>query len=356
MSRNATRKFLGSSQLYLNRVFCSTSTKTCDTSAGAAGAAVTRFGERSGWKQNQSQNQKHLGYSSLSKAHLQPFNQPEEHGGEVMLTRGEGVYVYDTNGKEYLDGLSGLWSNSLGNGNERIIAAASNQMKKLAYQHTFWNRTTDIAEEYSSKLVEFCQPSLGVTQTFFSSGGSDANDTNMKLAWYYWTAMGKPDKVKIIAREKAYHGVTAIAASVSGMPKMHKGFGPLPLPWVSHVSTPHYWRNGFPGETEEEYSSRLAKELEDLILREGPDTISAFIAEPVMGAGGVIPPPKGYFEKIQPVLRKYDILFILDEVRVLSYSYRLWIQLHSCFYLLDLHFFASLLTPTIGYHRLWAPW
>ena len=261
-----------------------------------------------------------------------------------------------SNGKEYLDGLSGLWSNSLGNGNERIIAAASNQMKKLAYQHTFWNRTTDIAEEYSSKLVEFCQPSLGVTQTFFSSGGSDANDTNMKLAWYYWTAMGKPDKVKIIAREKAYHGVTAIAASVSGMPKMHKGFGPLPLPWVSHVSTPHYWRNGFPGETEEEYSSRLAKELEDLILREGPDTISAFIAEPVMGAGGVIPPPKGYFEKIQPVLRKYDILFILDEVRVLSYSYRLWIQLHSCFYLLDLHFFASLLTPTIGYHRLWAPW
>ena len=248
-------------------------------------------------------------------SNLAPFTNPaeKETRAAVVLTRGEGVYVWDNEGKKYLDGLAGLWSNALGNGNERIIEACHTQMKKLAYQHTFWNRTTDIAEEYSSRLVDFASHK-GVKQVFMSCGGSDANDTNVKLAWYYWNAVGQPTRKTVIARNQAYHGVTITASSMSGLSTIHKGYGPLPLPWVRHVSTPHYWKHGLPGETEEEYSSRLAKELEDLILREGPETIAAFIAEPVMGAGGVIPPPKGYFQKIQPVLKKYDILFILDEV------------------------------------------
>jgi 4-aminobutyrate--pyruvate transaminase len=231
----------------------------------------------------------------------------------VVMERGEGVYVYDTTGKKYLDGLAGLWSNALGNGNERIIEAATQQMKKLAYQHTFWNRTTERAEEYSEKLVNFASH-LGVEKVFMSSGGSDANDTNIKLAWYYWNAVGQPDRKMIIARKQAYHGVTITGASMSGIETMHKGFGPLPLPWVRHVSAPHYWKYGNPGETEEEYSTRLADELDKLIIQEGANNIAAFISEPVMGAGGVIPPPKGYFQKIQKVLRSHDILFILDEV------------------------------------------
>jgi len=248
-------------------------------------------------------------------SNLAPFTNPSEKDNRaaVVLTRGEGVYVYDNEGNKYLDGLAGLWSNSLGNGNERVIEAAHKQLKTLAYQHTFWNRTTDIAEEYSSRLVDFAKH-RGVVQTFMSCGGSDANDTNVKLAWYYWNAVGQPSRKTVIARSKAYHGVTITASSMSGLETIHKGYGPLPLPWVRHVSTPHYWKNGLPGETEEEYSTRLANELEELILKEGPETIAAYIAEPVMGAGGVIPPPKGYFEKTQAILRKYDILFILDEV------------------------------------------
>lgn len=246
---------------------------------------------------------------------IAPFTNPEDKDQiAVVITRGEGVYVYDTEGKKYLDGLAGLWSNSLGNGNERVIEAAHKQLKTLAYQHTFWNRTTDKAEEYSCELVDFASH-LGVEKVFMSSGGSDANDTNIKMAWYYWNAMGKPNKRTIIARKQAYHGVTMMAASMSGMASMHKGFGPIDsFQGVRHVSAPHYWKFSNPGETEDEYSTRLANELEQVILEQGPENIAAFIAEPVMGAGGVIPPPRGYFDKIVPILRKHDILFILDEV------------------------------------------
>ncbi len=241
------------------------------------------------------------GMSALASAtHLTAFTNPAEDSFEeaVMLTKGEGVHVWDTEGKRYLDSLSGLWSNALGCGNERLVNAATNQMRKLPYQHTFWNRTTDVAEAYADKLVEFSS-GIGATQAFFSSGGSDANDTNIKLAWYYWSAVGEPKRTKIIAREKGYHGVTITAASISGQPRMHAGFGPLPLDFVKHVSCPHYFKNGLEGETEDQYSSRLAKELDDLIVREGPETVACFIAEPIIGAGGVIPPPAGYFEKVQ---------------------------------------------------------
>jgi len=254
-------------------------------------------------------------FALASGSHLSAFTNPAEDSFEepVMLTRGEGVYVWDTEGKRYLDTLSGLWSNALGNGNDRIVNAATTQMKKLAYQHTFWNRTTDVAQEYADRLVNFSS-GIGATQAFFSSGGSDANDTNIKLAWYYWSALGEPQRTKIIAREKGYHGVTITAASISGQPKMHAGFGPLPLNFVKHVSCPHYFKYGLEGETEDQYSSRLAKEVDDLIVREGPETVACFIAEPICGAGGVIPPPAGYFEKVQAVLKKHGVLFIIDEV------------------------------------------
>ncbi|KAE9593426.1 putative transaminase [Lupinus albus] len=150
-------------------------------------------------------------------------------------------------------------------------------------------------------------------KAFFVNSGSEANDTMVKFAWYYYNALGQPNKKKFIARDRSYHGTTVASSSLSGLPTMHKKFN-LPLPFVLHTNCPHYWRYHLPGETEEEYSTRLANNLLELILKEGPDTIAAFIAEPLIGAGGVIPPPATYFEKIQAVLKKYDILFIVDEV------------------------------------------
>lgn len=152
-----------------------------------------------------------------------------------------------------------------------------------------------------------------MSKVFFTNSGSEANDSQVKLVWYYNNALGRPNKKKFIARSKAYHGSTLISASLTGLPALHQKFD-LPVPFVLHTDCPHYWRYHLPGETEEEYATRLANNLENLILKEGPETIAAFIAEPVMGAGGVIPPPKTYFDKIQAVVKKYDILFIADEV------------------------------------------
>ncbi|XP_023551964.1 gamma aminobutyrate transaminase 1, mitochondrial-like isoform X1 [Cucurbita pepo subsp. pepo] len=261
----------------------------------------------------------------------------------LIIERSEGSYVYDINGRKYLDSLAGLWCTSLGitictntnscsayiekfsfsklvkamlefvGGNEpRLVEAATKQLNVLPFYHSFWNRTTRPSLELAKELLEmFTARKMG--KVFFTNSGSEANDTQVKLVWYYNNALGRPDKKKFIARSKAYHGSTLISASLTGLPAMHQKFD-IPAPFVLHTDCPHYWRYHLPGETEEEFSTRLAKNLEDLILKEGPETIAAFIAEPVMGAGGVIPPPATYFEKIQPVLKKYDILFIADEV------------------------------------------
>ncbi|KAF9587606.1 hypothetical protein IFM89_004438 [Coptis chinensis] len=229
----------------------------------------------------------------------------------LVIARSEGSYVYDINGKKYLDSLAGLWCTALGGNEPRLVDAAIKQLNTLPFYHSFWNRTTKPSLDLAKELLEtFTARKMG--KAFFTNSGSEANDTQVKLVWYYNNALGRPQKKKFIARMKSYHGSTLIAASLSGLPALHQKFD-LPTPFVLHTDCPHYWRFHLPGETEEEFSTRLANNLESLILKEGPETIAAFIAEPVMGAGGVIPPPATYFEKVQAIVKKYDILFIADE-------------------------------------------
>ena len=244
---------------------------------------------------------------------VHPYTNLDSHRrvGPLVLERGKGVYLYDTEGKPYLEGMAGLWCTSLGYGNEELVETAREQMMRLPFTHLFGGKSHDPAIELADKLKEMAP--MPVSKVFFGASGSDANDTQIKLIWYFNNAMGRPKKKKIIARLKGYHGVTVASASLTGLPNNHLDFD-LPIANILHTSCPHHYRFGLEGETEEEFASRLAAELEELIVKEGPDTVAAFIAEPVGGAGGVITPPKGYYEKIQPILQKYDVIFIADEV------------------------------------------
>ncbi|KUL94046.1 aminotransferase [Bosea sp. WAO] len=231
--------------------------------------------------------------------------------GPLVLERGQGVFVYDTAGKDYIEGMAGLWCTSLGYSNEELAETAYEQLKKLPYTHIFSGRSHDPAIELAEKLKEIAP--VPISKVFYGSAGSDANDTQVKLVWYMNNALGRPKKKKIISRLKGYHGVTVASASLTGLPANHTDFD-LPLPGILHTSCPHHYRFAHPGESELDFSARLAAELDEMIQREGPDTVAAFIAEPVMGAGGAVTPPEGYFEAINAVLAKYDILFISDEV------------------------------------------
>jgi len=231
--------------------------------------------------------------------------------GPLVLESGKGVYVYDTHGKEYIEGMAGLWCTSLGYSNQELVDTATEQMKKLPFTHIFGGRSHDPAIELAEKLKEIAP--VPISKIFYGASGSDANDTQVKIVWYMNNALGRPQKKKIISRLKGYHGVTVASASLTGLPNNHIDFD-LPLPGILHTSCPHHYRFAEPGESEQDFSSRMAAELEEMILREGPDTVAAFIAEPVMGAGGAITPPDGYFEKVNAVLAKYDVLFIADEV------------------------------------------
>ncbi|KAG8043471.1 hypothetical protein GUJ93_ZPchr0458g22641 [Zizania palustris] len=246
---------------------------------------------------------------------LAPFTAGWQTTGELhplVIERSEGCYVYDSKGNKYLDALAGLWCTALGGSEARLIKAATDQLNKLPFYHSFWNSSSRPPLDLADELISmFTAREMG--RVLFTNSGSEANDSLVKLVWYYNNALGRPNKKKIIARSQAYHGSTLISASLSGLPVMHHKFD-LPAPSVLHTDCPHYWRFHLPGESEEEFATRLANNLEGLILREGPETVAAFIAEPVIGAGGVIPPPKTYFDKIQAVIRKYDILFIADEV------------------------------------------
>ncbi len=241
-------------------------------------------------------------YTNLSK-HLEK--------GPMIITRGKGVYVYDDEGKEYIEGLAGLWSTSLGFGEEELIEAAVKQMRKLPFYHCFAGKSHDPLINISEKLLSIAPGHMG--KVLLSNSGSEANDTLVKLVWYYNNALDRPKKKKIISRMRGYHGVTVAAASLTGLPNNHRDFD-LPIANILHTDCPHHYRFAEDGETEEEFASRLAASLEKMILDEGPDTVAAFIAEPVMGAGGVIVPPRTYFEKIQAVLKKYDVLMLADEV------------------------------------------
>ena len=231
--------------------------------------------------------------------------------GPLIVDHGKGVFIYDSQGNEYIEGMAGLWCTGLGFGDEEMLEAADRQMRSLPYYHQFSGRGTEPAIELAEKLKELAH--VPISHVFYTSSGSEANDTQIKLAWYYNNALGRTKKKKIISRVKAYHGVTLMAASLTGLPANHIDFD-LPFDGVLHADCPHHYRFGQDGESEAEFTARLAKNLEELIEREGGDTIAAMIAEPVMGAGGVIVPPSGYFEAIQPILAKHDILLIADEV------------------------------------------
>ena len=231
--------------------------------------------------------------------------------GPTVIQRGKGVYVYDTQGKAYIEGMAGLWCTGLGYGDEELIEAATEQLRTLSYSHLFGAKGMEPAIELAEKLKEIAP--IPVSKVFYTSSGSEANDTQVKLAWYMNNALGRPNKKKIISRQKAYHGVTIMAASLTGLPYNHMGFD-LPVDRVVHTDCPHYWRFGKEGESEAEFLARIVGSLRDLIEREGPDTIAAMIAEPVMGAGGVIVPPSGYYAAIKEVLDEHDIMLIDDEV------------------------------------------
>lgn len=245
--------------------------------------------------------------------HLHGYTNARAHQeqGAVVVERGEGIYVYDNQGTRFIEGMSGLWSVALGFGEQRLVDVATAQMKKLPYYHSFSHRSHGPAIDLAEKLISLAP--VPMSKVHFTNSGSEANDTILKLIWYRANAMGQPNKKKIISRLRGYHGVTIASASMTGLPANHTSFD-LPIDGVLHTTCPHYWREGRDGESEEAFATRCADDLEAMIQAEGPDTIAAFIGEPVMGAGGVVVPPKTYWDKIQKVLRKHDILLIADEV------------------------------------------
>ena len=234
-----------------------------------------------------------------------------ETDGALVITEGKGIYIRDEHGKEYIEGLAGLWCTSLGFGEERLVKAATDQMRRLPFYHLFASKTHDVAIDLAERLLAMMP--VKMSKVFFNNSGSEANDTAIKLVWYYQNAKGRPRKKKIISRMKGYHGVTVATASLTGLPNNHRDFD-LPIANIRHADCPHHYRFAKPGESEEDFATRLADSLDAMIQREDPETVAAFIAEPVMGAGGVIVPPKTYFEKIQAVLKKHDVLLIADEV------------------------------------------
>ena len=231
--------------------------------------------------------------------------------GPLVVTRGDGVYVWDEDGEKYLEGMSGLWCASLGFGEDRLAEAAARQMRELPFYHGFSQKSHPPQIELAERLLALAP--VPMAKVFFCNSGSEAADTAVKMIWYLNNALGRPQKKKIISRFKAYHGVTIAAASITGVPVNHAAFD-LPLDGFLHTDMPHFYRYGEDGETEEDFATRCADNLNRLIEEEGPDTVAAFFAEPVMGAGGVIVPPATYFEKIQAVLKKHDVLFVADEV------------------------------------------
>lgn len=232
---------------------------------------------------------------------------------QLLIERGEGVYVYDNQGKQYLEGMAGLWCTGLGYGNRELIECIAGQLTKLSFTHMFSGKTHQPGIDLADKLAAMVP--VRDAKVFFGNSGSDANDTHIKLLRYYFDVIGKPEKHKIITRERAYHGVTVAAGSLTSLPANLAHFdAPLAALGILRTDHPHYYRGAQENETEAAFVERITGNLEKLILAEGPETIAAFIAEPITGASGVIVPPAGYYEKVQAILERYDILFWADEV------------------------------------------
>ena len=234
-----------------------------------------------------------------------------ERRGPMVISRGEGVRIFDENGRGYIEGLAGLWCAALGFSQPRLAEAARRQMETLPFGHVFRHRSHEPGIELAERLIGMAP--VPMSKVFFANSGSEANDTVIKMVWYFNNALGRPGKKKIISRVQAYHGVTVATASLTGLPANSVDFD-LPIDRILHTTCPQAYHEARPGESDEAFADRLADTLEELILAEGPETIAAFIAEPVMGAGGVIVPPATYFPKMQAVCRKYDVLVVADEV------------------------------------------
>ena len=244
---------------------------------------------------------------------LHPYTSLADHlrEGPLVVAGAKGAHVEDIHGKRYIDAMGGLWCVNIGYGREEMAEAIAEQARKLAYYHLFFSMSQEPAIRLADRVLDLMPDHM--SKVFFCNSGSEANDTQVKIAWYYNHLRGKPRKRKIISRRRGYHGVTVAAASMTGLPHLHRSFN-LPLADFVHTGAPHHYWEAEPGMSEREFSRRLAADLEALIEKEGPETCAAFIAEPVMGAGGAVPPPEGYFDEIQPVLARHDILFIVDEV------------------------------------------
>jgi L-2,4-diaminobutyrate transaminase len=235
-----------------------------------------------------------------------------EHSGPSMtIVEGHGATVTDRTGRDYLDAMAGLWCVNVGYGRREIAEALHDEALRLGYYHAFSSMATDTPAILAERVI--ARYPVPMSKLFFGNSGSDANDTQVKIAWYYNNALGRTAKKKIISRQRGYHGVTAMTAGLTGLASLHDGFD-LPLPMIRHVSAPHRLWEAEAGESDDDFATRLADELERLIVAEGPESVAAFIAEPVQGAGGVIVPPRTYWERIQAVLREYDVLLIADEV------------------------------------------
>ena len=246
-----------------------------------------------------------------SFVHSQTDVKRHEEIGPTLITGGDGIYVTDDDGNKLMEGVAGLWCASLGFGVERLAQVAYDTMKNIGYYHTYRHNSNEPSINLAEKLLSIAP--VPMSKVLFQCSGSEANDTAIKLVWYYQNAMGRPEKHKIIGRKNGYHGNTAATVSLSGKPDMHRDFN-LPFAPFRHTEFPYYYRCHEDGETETEFATRMVGALEAMILDEGPDTVAAFFAEPIMGAGGGIVPPETYFAKVQAVLKKYDILFIADEV------------------------------------------
>ena len=249
---------------------------------------------------------------------LHPATSIADHlkNGPTIIAGGSGVRVRDRNGRELIDCGAGLWCVNIGYGRAELGEAAAEAMCDLGYYHTFSSHSNEPIIRLADRVLGLFRERAGaahLSKIFFGTSGSDANDTNFKLVRYYNNLRGRPQKKKIISRLGSYHGLTYAAGSLTGIPGFHKAFD-LPVDGVLHTSCPHFYRFAESGENEDAFTGRMVGDLEALIMREGPETIAAFIAEPIMGTGGVFLPPKGYFARVQQVLAEHDILFIADEV------------------------------------------
>jgi len=231
--------------------------------------------------------------------------------GPTIMTHGDGIFIHDDEGRAYLDAGAGLWCASLGYSNKRLAKVAAEAMGRLGYYQIFRHASHGPAIDLSEKLLSIAP--VPMSKVLLQCSGSEANDTAVKLVWYHWHAQGKPAKRKIISRSGSFHGSTCVATSLTARPEYHGGFG-LPLDGFLHTGPLNFFRDALPNETEEQFSERLAGSLETIILKEGPETVAAFFCDPVQGSAGALPPPAGYFDKIQAVLRKYDVLLVADEV------------------------------------------